>query len=112
MAISRRRWEEQLALVPQHSAAKLSFMTTVQHLVRNFVVSELPRTGQPIQPEFIAHSLQLPLQQVFTILDELEKNLFFLVRNNHGAVAWAYPVTADKTPHELFFSTGEVVYAA
>jgi hypothetical protein len=87
-------------------------MSEEHHLVRYFVVRELPHAGQPLQPEFISRELNLPLTQVNTILDELERNLFFLVRNEQGAVSWAYPVTVDQTPHELTFSTGERLYAA
>jgi hypothetical protein len=87
-------------------------MSEEHHLVRNFVVSELARTGQPVQPEVISQRLKLSLARVNTLLDELEKNLFFLVRNLRGAVSWAYPVTVERTPHQLFFSTGEVLYAA
>jgi len=36
----------------------------------------------------------------------------FLFRNKEGEVVWAYPVTVDKTPHHLTFSTGEQLYAA
>jgi hypothetical protein len=87
-------------------------MSEKHHLVRYYVVRELPRTGKPIQPESISQDLELPLAQVGTILDELERNLFFLVRNSQGAVSWAYPVTVDRTPHELTFSTGERLYGA
>jgi hypothetical protein len=87
-------------------------MSEEHHLVRYFVVRELSRTGEPIQPEFISQKLKLPLAQINAILDELEKNLFFLVRNGQGAVSWAYPVTVDNTPHHLTFSTGEQLYAA
>jgi hypothetical protein len=65
-----------------------------------------------MQPEFISQSLKLPLVQVNTILDELERNLFFLVRNSQGAVTWAFPFTVEKTPHHLTFSTGEQLYSA
>jgi len=65
-----------------------------------------------MQPEFISQKLELPLARIKTILDELERNLFFLVRNGQGAVSWAYPVTVDDTPHHLTFSTGEQLYAA
>jgi hypothetical protein len=91
---------------------RLSFMTEEHHLLRYFVVSELLRTGGPISPETISEKLGLPLTRVSFILDDLEKNLFFLVRNGEGAVSWAFPVTFDKTPHRLSFSTGEVLYAA
>jgi hypothetical protein len=46
------------------------------------------------------------------VLDELERRMTFLFRNQAGAVAWAYPVTVDVTPHHVTFSTGEQVYAA
>jgi hypothetical protein len=60
----------------------------------------------------ISQALQLPLEQVGAILDQLEKNLFFLVRNEQGAVVWAFPVTVEPTPHRLEFNTGEQLYAA
>ena len=87
-------------------------MSEEHHLVRYFVVRELLRIGEPMQPEFISQKLKLPLARINAILDELEKNLLFLVRNEQGAVSWAYPVTVDNTPHELTFSTGEQLYAA
>jgi hypothetical protein len=87
-------------------------MSEEHHLVRYFVVRELPRTGKPMRPEFISQSLKLPVVRVNTILDELERNLFFLVQNSQGAVTWAFPVTVEKTPHELTFSTGERLHSA
>jgi hypothetical protein len=110
--ISRKKWEEDLSHVPEHSKTRLSFMSAEHHKVRYFVVNELPRAGKPIHPETISQSLKLPLAQVNTILDDLEKNLFFLVKNSRGAVSWAYPVTVEKTPHELVFSTGERLYGS
>jgi hypothetical protein len=110
--IPRKEWGRHLSTVPQHSETRLGFMSEEHHLVRYFVVIELPRTGEPIQPEFISQKLELSLTRTNAILDELEKNLFFLVRNEQGAVSWAYPVTVDHTPHHLTFSTGEQLYAA
>lgn len=110
--ISRTSWEKQVSQVPQLGKTRLRFMSEEHHRVRNFVVSELPRTGLPILPEFISQSLKLNELQVRSILDELENNLFFLVRNRHGAVSWAYPLTVEKTPHQLIFNTGEKLYGA
>ncbi len=107
-----KTWEEHLSQVPQHSETRFGFMSEEHHLVRHFVVRELPSTGNPMQPEFISQSLKLPVVRVNTILDELERNLFFLVRNDQGAVTWAYPVTVEKTPHELTLSTGERLHGA
>jgi hypothetical protein len=110
--IPQQQWEKHLASVPEHSKSRLSFMSADHHRVRYFVVRELPAHGRPIAPAFIAQELQLPLVRVQTILDELEQNLFFLFRNERGAVAWAYPVTVDETPHRLTFDSGEQLYAA
>jgi hypothetical protein len=110
--VSRKDWEEGLAAVPGHVAAGLAFMTAEHHRVRNFVVRELPRVGSPLTPELIAGALTLTAIQAKAILDELEKHMTFLYRNESGAVAWAYPVTVDPTPHRISFSTGESLYAA
>jgi hypothetical protein len=87
-------------------------MSEEHHLVRDFTVRELPRTGKPIPPERIAQALGLPPAHVVALLDELEKGMTFLFRNEEGAVTWAYPVTVDPTPHRVTFSSGEGVYAA
>ncbi len=105
-------WKQHLAQIPEHGPARLSFMTDAHHLVRNFVVKELALRQQPIEPISISERLKLPLDQVKNLLDELEKNLFFLVRNAQGAVTWAYPVTVETTPHRLTFRSGEQLYAA
>jgi hypothetical protein len=90
----------------------LDFMTDDHHRIRDFVVMELPRVGQPLSPEFIAQALDIPLARVAGVLGELERRMTFLFRNDQGAVVWAYPVTAQATPHHLTFSTGERIYAA
>ena len=91
----------------------LGFMTAEHHLVRNFVVRELPRNGgEPLAPAQIAGSLRLAPEAVAALLEDLERYLFFLVRNARGAVSWAFPVTTDRTPHRLRFSTGEQIFGA
>ncbi len=110
LEIPAERWRQHLAQAQRHS---FSFMTSDHHLVRNFVVSELPRNqGNPLRPEDMARRLRLPLSRINTILDELQKHLFFLVRNQAGEVNWAFPVTVERTPHHLSFNTGEHVFAA
>jgi hypothetical protein len=100
-------WRRQL-----HSAANLEFMSPDHHRVRNLVVRELPRVGAPLSPEFIGQELDLPAVQVGQLLDDLERHMTFLYRNEQGAVVWAYPVTVEPTPHRVTFGTGEQVYAA
>ena len=90
----------------------MDFMSPDHHQVRNLVVEALPREGSPLSPSWIRDELGLPLPKVVEILDELEKNMIFLFRDTQGAVTWAYPVTVDKTPHHLSFSSGEEIFAA
>jgi hypothetical protein len=111
-AVPRATWEQHLAQIPEHGKARLAFMSEDYHRVRNFVVREMPRIGRPIAPAQIAEELRLSPGRVQTILDELERHLFFLVRNADGNVEWAYPVTMANTPHRLTFSTGERLNAA
>ena len=92
--------------------ASLGFMTEEHHLVREFAVRELPRVGAPLSPDLIAKELDLPEERVVGILDDLEKHLTFVCRDAAGAVVWAYPVTAETTPHHVTFSSGEKLYAA
>jgi hypothetical protein len=110
--VPRMLWQWQVRRGAQRTEGHLGFMSEEHHLVRDFVVRELPSVGKPLSPEFIAGKLDLPVARVETILDELEKHMTFVCRDTEGAVAWAYPVTAERTPHQVTFSTGEQVYAA
>jgi len=110
--IPRSSWEQLLTQIPVHSQTRLNFMTDAHHRIRYFAVKELVNRQKPIEPEFISDKLKMPLKQVNFILEELERKLFFLVRNEQGAVAWAYPVTVEATPHRLIFGSGERLYGA
>ena len=112
LEIPEAAWKQHLTQIPEHSQSRLNFMTDAHHQIRYFVVREMAKIQEPIQPELIAEKLILPLEQVQLILEELERKLFFLVRDEQGAVAWAYPVTVEPTPHQLKFATGERLYAA
>jgi hypothetical protein len=113
LEVPAETWRDHLAGAGHRMATRLSFMTGDHHRVRNFVVCELPRNqGKPLSAEDISRRLDLPLNRVVTILEELQKNLFFLVLNEAGDVSWAFPVTSDWTPHQLSFSSGESIFAA
>jgi hypothetical protein len=83
-----------------------------QRRVHHFVVRELPNLGKPMPPDFIADNLGVEQQHVIQILDELERRLIFLFRPGGRDVVWAYPVTAEQTPHRVTFSSGERLWAA
>jgi hypothetical protein len=90
----------------------LSGLDEEQRRVHHFVVRELPRLGRPMSPDFVAEKLQMAEGRVVEILDELERRLIFLYRPEGRDVVWAYPVTAEPTPHRLGFSSGERFWAA
>ena len=112
LRIPRPIWQRGVARSARTAERSLAFMTADHHKIRDFVVREMPRFAGPIPPEAIAQSLNMELEQVVPMLDELEKKLTFLYRNEGGAVTWAYPVTVERTPHHVTFSTGEQIYAA
>jgi hypothetical protein len=112
LPVPRSIWQRQVAQTAQNGRASLSFMSEEHHRVRDFTVRELPRVGKPLSPDLIAGQLGLPTDRVVQILDELEKHMTFVFRNEQGEVIWAYPVTVERTPHHVTFSTGEQIYAA
>jgi len=110
--IPRLIWQAEVIHNTHEGPDRISFMGLDHHRVRDFVVLELPRSQATITPEQIAERLAMPLERVRVILNELEKGMTFLFRDERGAVAWAYPVTVEPTPHRITFSSGEKIYAA
>lgn len=105
-------WHRRVSRGARDLKASLGFMSPEHHLVRDFAVRELPRLGKPMLPEYFERNLNLPLSRVIAILEDLERHMTFLFRNEEGAVTWAYPVTVERTPHHVTLNTGEQVYAA
>ena len=98
--------------LPERMAERLAFVSRDHHTVRDFVVREMPRQQRPLSPRQIATITGVDLHRVAVILAELEKHLFFLVRNSNGDVNWAFPVTTEPTAHRLSFSSGENIFGA
>jgi hypothetical protein len=80
--------------------------------LQHFAVREIPRRREPIPPKVFAAELNLSLDQVSRILDELERRMTFLCRRGGEDVVWAYPVTAEETPHQIRMDGGEAFSAA
>ncbi len=80
--------------------------------VQHFAVREIPRRREAISPEVFAAELELPLEEVSQILDELERRMTFLCRRGGEDVNWAYPVTAEPTPHQVRIDGGAAFSAA
>lgn len=98
--------------IPDRMASRLAFMSPEHHTVRDFVVREMPRQDKPLSVVQIAQVTGLATGRVSAIVAELERNLFFLVRDRNGNVSWAFPVTTSRTSHRLTFSTGEKIHGA
>ncbi len=105
-------WQAAVRRATNKMRQRLEFMTAGHQAVRAFVVSGLARLQRPLPIAEIAARVQLPASRVQSIVAELERNLFFLVRNRAGDVAWAFPLTADRTAHGLKLSTGEDTFGA
>ena len=111
-------WQHLIDREQRKGPDRLEFMTEAHHRVRDFAVRELTRCGQPLTPGIIAQNLDMQVSEVVPILEDLERNLTFLYRNTMGAVVWAYPVTAEETPHHITIrshsspKSSEKLYAA
>ncbi len=80
--------------------------------VRRAAVRLLVATGRPVPATALAREVGAAVGEVEAALSDLERGLFFLVRDGRGEVSWAFPVTADVTPHALAFASGERLYGA
>ena len=80
--------------------------------VQHFAVREIPRRREAIAPEVFAAELDLPLDEVNRILDVLERRMTYLCRRGGKDVVWAYPVTAEETPHQVRIDGGAAFSAA
>ena len=105
-------WEKEIFKGRNKIRADLCFMTDEHRSVHHWIVRELPNLGEPIPPELVAEKLGMPVDRMKSIFDDLEEHMTFICRNSDGMAVWAYPVTVEKTPHHLTFSTGEQIYAA
>jgi hypothetical protein len=94
------------------SLARGAALEADERRVQHFAVREIPRRRAPIPPRDFADELDLPPSQVSLILDELERRMTFLCRRGGDDVVWAYPVTAEKTPHQVRIDDGKAFSAA
>jgi hypothetical protein len=105
-------WKRNVRSEARRASARLEFMGPDHHRVRNYVVTELARTQQPLGPDAIADGVGLDAERVREILDALEAKLTFVYRSDGRNVDWAYPVTAEQTPHRITFDSGERFFGA
>ncbi len=105
-------WRRQVRREANRIRAAGRRLTSEHRTVQHFVVREIARTGEPLAPATIAAGTGIAAADVVAILAELERKMTFLWRDPQGRVAWAYPVTAESTPHHMAFTSGERLDAA
>ncbi len=106
-------WKEAVVAHIAHMPARLAFMTPAHHRVRNAAVLALARSGgRPLSMAQLAAAAGVDEADTRAVAAELERGLFFVVRQSDDFVSWAYPVTVDRTPHRVTFSSGETVFGA
>jgi hypothetical protein len=105
-------WEKQIAAAKRKFEKENKFITEDHRQIHHFIVKELPYLAKPMQPDYIAERIDLPIRRVKSIIEDLDEHMTFICRNSNGEIVWAYPVTVEKTPHHITFNTGEQLYAA
>ncbi len=111
-AIPASAWWNALVEHLPRSRARFEQLPPLHRAVRRAAVLALVRTGRPVPARALADEVGAPLPEVRDALADLERWLFFLVRDAAGDVAWAFPFTAEPTPHRVSFSSGERLYGA
>lgn len=112
LRVPRALWRRIAAAEARRSADGIGWMTPEHHRVRDFAVTEMVRTGQPLSPAQIAAGTGLGGERVAVLTGELERAKTFLYRSDGINVDWAYPAAASVTPHRVRFASGETLYAA
>ena len=105
-------WRRIIDAEARRGKSRAEWFTEDHHRVRDFVVTEIGRTGEPVDVEQIAATCGISKQRALVIIEELEKGMTFLFRTDRDAVDWAYPVTARRTPHRVQLDSGERFFAA
>ncbi len=84
-------WEKEAEKSRKKIETEMDLMSPDHRRAHHCAVRELPRVGKPMAPEFIASELDLPPDRVKVILDDLEKRMTFLVRNEEGCRCLGLP---------------------
>jgi len=98
-SIPEPAWIEELMAAPPHIARRLEFMTPDHHRIRNLAVTQIAAGKGPVRVDWLAARLAMTPIEIDARLDELEQGLFFVVRDPEGRVNWAFPFSAEETPH-------------
>ncbi len=105
-------WRRLIGRAADRTRAAGRRLSSEHRAVQHFAVREITRLAEPLTPAAIAAGTGVAPADVDAILAELERKMTFLWRDPRGRVTWAYPVTAESTPHHMAFTSGERLDAA
>lgn len=105
-------WRRVVEAEARRGGSRVAWFTEDHHRVRDFVVTEIARTGAPVRLGQITAACGIDEHRTTRVVEELEEGLTFLFRTGGDAVDWAYPVTAQQTPHRVRLDSGERFFAA
>jgi hypothetical protein len=100
-------WMEELLASPAHIARRLEFMPPDHRRIRNLAVTRIAAGKGPVRVDWLVARLAMTPTEVEARLDELERGLFFVVRDSRGHVNWAFPFSAEETPHVVDLGRAE-----
>lgn len=92
--------------------ANAESLTDLERQVHHFIVSRMVKAKEPITSEMISDEMEIPLEQVFSIIDKLENLKTFIFRSDGKGIDWAYPLSLDNTGFWMTSSSGEEFFAA
>lgn len=110
--VPRHLWRLVVVREARRAGHHIEWMTPAHHQLRDFAVTEIIRTAEPVSPEQFAAGTGVAVDLVSGLLTDLEKRKTFVFRSDGVNVDWAYPVTATETPHRIRLDSGERFFAA
>jgi len=87
-------------------------LTDLERQVHHFIVLEMVNAREPLTAKMIADEMEIPLDQVFAIVDKLENLKTFIYRSDGNGIDWAYPLSQNNTGFRMTSSSGEKFFAA
>ena len=112
MRLPASMWRRVVRAGARRAGKRLESLSSDHRRVRDFTVTEIIGTGRAVAPERIAEGTGIPADRIPGLLEDLERAKVFLFRSDGSSVNWAYPVTAEETPHRIRLETGERCFAS
>ena len=92
--------------------ANADSLTDLERRVHHYIVLKMAEARKPITSDMITDEMEIPLDQVCSIIDKLENLKTFIYRSDGKRIDWAYPLSLDNTGFLMTSSSGETFFAA